>query len=165
MCAECHAKEQAAWHGSDHDLAMQVAGENAVLGDFANAQFKYAGTTTTFLRRDGKFVVNTDGPDGKLHDYEIKYAFGVHPLQQYLIEMPGGRMQALSIAWDSRPKAQGGQRWFHLYPGQNIKAGELAALDVAPARTGTSPAPSATRPTCGRTSTPRPGPTRPRGRN
>ena len=75
-------------------------------------------------RRDGKYVVNTDGPDGKLHDYEIKYAFGVHPLQQYLIELPGGRMQALSIAWDSRPKEQGGQRWFHLYPGQNIRAGD-----------------------------------------
>ncbi len=75
-------------------------------------------------RRDGKFFVNTDGPDGKLHDYEIKYAFGVHPLQQYLVEFPGGRMQALSIAWDSRPKGQGGQRWFHLYPGQNIKAGD-----------------------------------------
>jgi predicted CXXCH cytochrome family protein len=63
-------------------------------------------------------------PDGKLADYEIKYTFGVRPLQQYLVEFPGGRMQALSIAWDSRPKAEGGQRWFHLYPGQNIKAGD-----------------------------------------
>src|SRR5690606_16066959 len=32
-----------------------------------------------------------------------------------LIEMPDGRVQALSIAWDSRPAAEGGQRWFHLY--------------------------------------------------
>ena len=123
-CGECHAREQAAWHGSDHDLAMQVADDKTVLGDFANAKFKYAGTTSTFSRRDGKYFVNTDGPDGKLHDYEIKYTFGVHPLQQYLVELPGGRMQALSIAWDSRPKEQGGQRWFHLYPGQNIKAGD-----------------------------------------
>ena len=96
----------------------------SVLGDFANAKFAYAGTTSTFSRRDGKFFVNTDGPDGKLADYEIKYTFGVRPLQQYLIELPGGRMQALGIAWDSRPKAQGGQRWFHLYPGQNLKAGD-----------------------------------------
>ena len=123
-CAECHAAQQAAWRGSDHDLAMQVADERSVLGDFANARFKYAGTTSTFVRRDGKYFVNTDGPDGRLHDYEIKYTFGVHPLQQYLIDMPGGRKQALSIAWDSRPKAQGGQRWFHMYPGQNIKAGD-----------------------------------------
>ena len=124
QCAACHAREHAAWKGSDHDLAMQLADGKSVLGDFANAKFTYAGTTSTFSRRDGKFFVNTDGPDGKLADYEIKYAFGVRPLQQYLIELPGGRMQALSIAWDSRPKAQGGQRWFHLYPGQNIKAGD-----------------------------------------
>jgi len=48
-------------------------------------------------------MVRTDGPDGKLHDYEIKYTFGVVPLQQYLIEFPDGRLQALGIAWDSRP--------------------------------------------------------------
>jgi len=124
VCAECHAKEESAWRGSHHDLAMQVADEKSVLGNFANARFAYAGVTSTFSRRDGKFFVRTDGPDGKLTDYEIKYAFGVYPLQQYLIEFPGGRMQALSIAWDARAKAQGGQRWFHLYPGQNIKAGD-----------------------------------------
>jgi hypothetical protein len=129
VCAECHAKEESAWRGSHHDLAMQVADEKSVLGNFANARFAYAGVTSTFSRRDGKFFVRTDGPDGKLADYEIKYAFGVYPLQQYLVEFPGGRMQALSIAWDARAKAQGGQRWFHLYPGQNIKAGDWLHLD------------------------------------
>ena len=67
-----------------------------VLGNFANAKFTYAGMTSTFSRRDGKFFVRTDGPDGKLADFEIKYTFGVRPLQQYLIELPGGRLQALS---------------------------------------------------------------------
>ena len=124
QCASCHAQQHAAWKGSDHDLAMQVATAESVLGNFANARFTYAGITSTFSRRDGKFFVNTDGPDGKLGNFEIKYTFGVRPLQQYLIELPGGRMQALGIAWDSRPKVQGGQHWFHLYPGQNLKAGD-----------------------------------------
>jgi tetratricopeptide (TPR) repeat protein len=124
VCAECHAKQFDAWRGSDHDLAMQVADEASVLGNFADARFTYAGTTSRFFRRDGKFYVATDGPDGKLADYEIKYTFGVRPLQQYLVEFPGGRMQSLGIAWDSRLKEKGGQRWFHLYPGQNIKAGD-----------------------------------------
>ncbi|MDX1741525.1 MAG: tetratricopeptide repeat protein, partial [Rhodothermales bacterium] len=48
------------------------------------------------------------------------YTFGVDPLQQYLIEFPGGRLQALGIAWDSRPVDQGGQRWYHLYPDEQI---------------------------------------------
>ena len=103
---------------------MQAATEQSVLGNFANAKFTYAGITSTFSRRDGKFFVNTDGPDGKLASYEIKYTFGVRPLQQYLIELPGGRLQAPGIAWDSRPKTEGGQRWFHLYPGQSLKAGD-----------------------------------------
>lgn len=60
--------------------------------------------------------MRTDGADGTLQDFEVKYTFGVSPLQQYLIELPGGRIQALSIAWDTRPKTAGGQRWFHLYP-------------------------------------------------
>jgi len=64
--------------------------------------------------------VRTDGPDGQLADYKISYAFGVAPLQQYLVEFPGGRMQALGIAWDARPRAEDGQRWFHLYPGERI---------------------------------------------
>ncbi len=123
-CAACHANEQAAWQGSDHDLAMQVAGDKTVLGDFRGAKFRYAGKTSTFFKRDGRFYVNTDGPDDRNADFEIKYTFGVHPLQQYLIELPGGRMQAFGVAWDSRPSAEGGQRWFHLYPRQNLKAGD-----------------------------------------
>ncbi len=95
-----------------------------MLGNFADARFAHAGVTTRFFRRDGRFFVNTDGPGGTLADFEIKYTFGVHPLQQYLVELPGGRLQALGIAWDARPKAQGGQRWFHLYPDRKLKAGD-----------------------------------------
>jgi predicted CXXCH cytochrome family protein len=123
-CASCHAKEFDAWKGSHHDLAMQHASETSMLGNFDNARFNYAGVTSTFFKRDGKFFVNTDGADGKLRDFEIKYAFGLTPLQQYLVEFPDGRIQALSIAWDARAKDKGGQRWFHLYPGQAIKAGD-----------------------------------------
>ncbi len=119
-CAECHAEQRAAWTASHHDLAMQEATEATVLGDFKDARLTYAGVTTEFFRRDGKFMVRTDGADGKLADFAVRYAFGVEPLQQYLIEFPGGRLQALSIAWDSRPAEQGGQRWYHLYPDESI---------------------------------------------
>ena len=42
-----------------------------------------------------------------------------------LIEFPDGRLQALSIAWDSRPKDKGGQRWFHLYPNEEIRHDDI----------------------------------------
>lgn len=119
-CVECHSAEYRHWQGSQHAKAMQPATEQTVLGDFNDVPFTYAGITSTFFRRDGKFMVRTDGPDGELQDYEIAYTFGVYPLQQYLIGFPDGRYQALGIAWDSRPREQGGQRWFHLYPDQNL---------------------------------------------
>ena len=123
-CAGCHAKEHEAWRGSHHDRAMEEANERTVLGDFGGARFTHRGVTSRFFRRDGRWFVNTDGPDGRLADFEIRYTFGVHPLQQYLIELPGGRLQALGIAWDARSKAQGGQRWFHLYPDRKLAAGD-----------------------------------------
>jgi predicted CXXCH cytochrome family protein len=103
---------------------MQDATEKTVLGDFNQATFAKDGVTSRFFKRGEKFFVNTDGPDGKLADFEIRYTFGIYPLQQYLIAFPDGRMQALGIAWDARPKGNGGQRWFHLYPEQTLRTGD-----------------------------------------
>jgi Flp pilus assembly protein TadD len=123
-CVACHEAEAAAWRGSHHDLAMDTATDQTVLGDFADVEFTFAGVTSRFFRRDGAFVVRTDGPDGALADYEVVYTFGVDPLQQYLVSFPGGRLQALSLAWDARPEAEGGQRWFHLIPDDTPAAGD-----------------------------------------
>jgi cytochrome c553 len=119
-CGGCHQQELKLWTGSHHQRAMQAATATTVLGDFSGVRFFNQGITSVFFRRAGKFFVRTDGPDGLMHDYAIKYTFGVSPLQQYLIETPGGRLQALGIAWDSRPRQRGGQRWYFLYPGRGI---------------------------------------------
>jgi predicted CXXCH cytochrome family protein len=124
-CAGCHRAQTLLWQSSQHKLAMQHATDKTVLGDFNDASFDYYGVCSRFFRKDGRFFVETDGPDGKLATFEVKYTFGVDPLQQYLIEFPDGRRQALSIAWDSRAKAQGGQRWFHLYPNEEIKHDDI----------------------------------------
>ena len=87
---------------------MQDATPATVLGRFDSTRFEAGGVTSTFLRRGDQFVVNTEGADGQRHDYVIRSTFGVYPLQQYLIDFPGGRVQALTIAWDARPAAQGG---------------------------------------------------------
>ena len=109
------------WRDSQHKHAMDHATEKSVLGDFSDATFDYYGVRSRFFRKDGKYLVETDGPDGKLTIFQVKYTFGIDPLQQYLIEFPDGRVQALSIAWDARSKEKGGQRWFHLYPGENVR--------------------------------------------
>ena len=104
---------------------MAHATKDTVLGDFNDASFDYFGVHSRFFRDGDKFMVETDGPDGKLAAFEVKYTFGLDPLQQYLVEFPDGRIQALSLAWDSRPKSQGGQRWFHLYPHEEIRHDDI----------------------------------------
>ena len=123
-CASCHAAEAAAFEGSHHDLAMQPASAATVLGDFAEVTFTHYDVTSTFFRDGERFVVRTDGPDGVLRDFPIAYVFGVTPLQQYLIDLGGGRLQALSVAWDAREREAGGQRWYHLYPHERVPAGD-----------------------------------------
>lgn len=119
-CQSCHAGEYADWQGSHHDLAMQLPSPDTVLGDFDNATFEYNGITTRFFRKGDEYYVRTDGEDGQLTDFKVAYVFGVYPLQQYLLPLSRGRLQALSIAWDARPGAEGGQRWYHLYPDEQI---------------------------------------------
>lgn len=119
-CLVCHTEQAKAWKGSDHDWAMHKAGPDSVLGDFADARFDEAGVRARFFRKNEGYFVNTEGADGKPADFEVLYSFGHYPLQQYLVAFPGGRLQALTIAWDSRPKNSGGQRWFSLYPGQRF---------------------------------------------
>ena len=123
-CAECHADEAKAWRTSHHALAMQMSNDSTVLGDFNDAHFTRDGMTSSFFRKDSKFYVRTEGSEGKPQDFELPYTFGVAPLQQYLVPFSNGRLQSFVVAWDSRTKADGGQRWFHLYSGQKIVPGD-----------------------------------------
>lgn len=123
-CLACHPAQAAQWRQSHHAQSMQPASDKTVLGDFNNAEFKQDGQRYRFFRRGGKFWVRTAGSDGKEQDFPVVYTFGVHPLQQYLLALPGGRLQALGVAWDARPKTQGGQRWYHLYPEAPPQPGE-----------------------------------------
>ena len=119
-CQSCHEAEYRYWMGSHHELAMQIADANTVLGDFDGASFDYFGTSTQFFTRDDGFYVRTADASGEDREFRIAYAFGVEPLQQYLIEFPGGRLQTLAFTWDTRPEFEGGQRWFHQYPDEYI---------------------------------------------
>ncbi|TWT29719.1 multiheme c-type cytochrome [Blastopirellula retiformator] len=120
-CNECHQTEFNDFVGSYHDKAMAPATEETVLANFDDAEFTHFDITSRMFRKDNKFFINTEGPDGKMADFEVKYVFGVDPLQQYMVEIepptPGspagsiGRVQVLRISWDTNKKA-----WFYLPP-------------------------------------------------
>ena len=118
-CLSCHQQEYNLWKGSDHDRAMMIATDSTVLGNFNNVEVEFRGKKTKFYKRDGKFLVYTEGIGGKMQEFEIKYTFGVRPLQQYLIQFDKGRYQCLPIAWDTA-----NQRWFDM-AGMVYSADEL----------------------------------------
>ena len=110
-CKDCHKAEYDKWQDSHHDHAMEVASDNSVLGDFNDTEFTVHGITSRFYRKDDGFYVHTNGPGGEMGGFEITHTFGWFPLQQYLIPFPGGRLQTLPIAWDSREN-----KWFRVPP-------------------------------------------------
>ncbi|WP_027184620.1 tetratricopeptide repeat protein [Desulfovibrio inopinatus] len=112
-CKDCHETAYSKWKDSDHHKAMAVANDSTMLGDFNEVRFTdpYNHVTSRFYRKDDKFFVETEGPDGKLGEFEITYTFGVYPLQQYLVPFPGGRLQCLNIAWNVDKK-----QWYRLPP-------------------------------------------------
>lgn len=114
QCAECHQQAYSDWKKSDHSHSMASANKESVLGDFNNKVVNFHNIRSKFYQREKQFFVTTQGADGNPHEFRILYTFGHSPLQQYLIETDAGHLQALNVAWDSRSKKQGGQRWFHL---------------------------------------------------
>ncbi|MDO3694000.1 tetratricopeptide repeat protein [Wenyingzhuangia sp. chi5] len=110
-CKECHATQFKDWEGSHHDKSMQKANRQTIIAPFNGEVFKSQGVTSTFFQKEGKFYVNTEGRDGKNHDYEIIYTFGFTPLQQYIVLFPDGQYQCLRTAFNTKKN-----KWFDLYP-------------------------------------------------
>lgn len=119
-CVQCHQAEAKLWSGSHHDLAMDLANNETVLADFNDQELEHHGVSSRMFQKEGKYFVHTDGPDGKLADFEVKYVFGVTPLQQYMVEfdrpadMPAdeiSRVQVLRETWDTKRR-----KWFYQNP-------------------------------------------------
>jgi predicted CXXCH cytochrome family protein len=119
-CATCHPTEHAQWLESNHRHAMEKPTAESVLGDFKESRFRYFGRETRFSRNGDSFLITTENQEGKQETFTVAYTLGYKPLQQYLVDVGGGRIQVLPFAWDSREKKEGGQRWFHLYPDENV---------------------------------------------
>ena len=113
-CAGCHQVQFSQWQASQHAEAMQPASSNTVLGNFDGQSLTHAGVRYRFLGAEGRYQIALTAPDQPERPLDVRYTFGVYPLQQYLVDLPGGRLQALPVAWDSRRAAEGGQRWYGL---------------------------------------------------
>lgn len=119
-CQKCHQQEFDKFVGSDHDKAMDLATDETVLADFNNAQLEHDGITSKFFRKGSEYWVETEGEDGSIRQFQVKYVFGHYPLQQYMVEFDRSsdmkeseiaRVQVLRLSWDVTAK-----KWFYLRP-------------------------------------------------
>ncbi len=114
-CTTCHLIEVELWQGSHHDLAMQIATESTVLGDFNNIETTIDGVEYFFFKKENDFIVKIKEIDNSEKEYKIAYTFGITPLQQYLVDFDKGKKQVLRVTWDVIDK-----KWFHQYKGDKI---------------------------------------------
>ena len=115
-CQQCHQEIYKTWSDSHHGWAWRPATPENVLGDFGDTVFQHRGVATRFYTENGRYFIETNGSDRRPTSYEVSWTVGVTPLQQYLIALDNGRLQALDIAWDTEQR-----RWFHLYPEQALE--------------------------------------------
>ena len=115
-CIECHKQEYNKWTGSHHDLAMQIANDSTILGDFNNVTAEIDGVSYLFFKKNEAFFVKIKEIDDSEIEYKITYAFGVTPLQQYLVDFDKGKKQVLRVTWDVVKK-----KWYHQYKGDTIE--------------------------------------------
>ncbi len=112
-CKDCHWREHDTWKHTLHSKMMQEANDFTVIGDFNKINSysvkvnrkspKLAGTTmlTRMFKKDGKYYINTIGPDWTDHDYEVTAVLGINRKQNYLTRMSNGDMYLLPVKWDA----------------------------------------------------------------
>jgi len=119
-CLNCHADTVHRWAASDHGKAMQEVNSNSVLGDFNDAVVNHFSQSAKFSKKGPTYSIRlTEG--NTTTDYNVKYVFGHYPLQQYLVQTDNGKFQVFPFSWDSRSEAEGGQRWFPVYPEEDVQ--------------------------------------------
>lgn len=115
-CVACHKEQFKEWQGSHHDLAMQVANDSTVLGNFDNVKITIDGVAYSFFKKDEDFIVKIKEIDATINEYKVTYTFGVTPLQQYLVDFDKGNKQVLRVTWDVIK-----EKWYHQYKGNTIE--------------------------------------------
>ncbi len=113
-----------AWTGSHHDLAMMEMDDPAIDTAFEGNKHDKG----TLSHRINPTLGTVPDNDPEVTPAPIAsapmYTFGVSPLMQFLVGGRDGRMQVHNQVYDTRPESEGGQRWFDLYPDDDLQPGD-----------------------------------------
>lgn len=121
-CAECHAREHAAWADSHHALAERVPRGELDAAAFEPPQAFTHGSQTTRVGRAAAgagYAIAAPGLGGGSPALSVERVIGHDPLRQYLLAGGAGRWQVSEAAWDPRSNA-----WFNVYGTEDRRPGE-----------------------------------------
>lgn len=100
-CATCHSEIHEAWRRTVHGNAGAVASPHVIRGDFRNRNvYVHQGVTSRMWEKDGRYFMETRGPDGRQNDYPVDLTLGWRHVQVYLTKFPDGRYQLLPTYYD-----------------------------------------------------------------
>ncbi|MBF0328149.1 MAG: hypothetical protein HQL10_03255 [Nitrospirae bacterium] len=104
-CEKCHVRIYTGWTETLHTKKIQLANEYTVVGDFTNnnkltVEKDGKKFVTTMKKKDGKFYINTYGPDGKAQEYLVGYTIGGTWQQRYMTKFSNGAYKVLPVQWN-----------------------------------------------------------------
>lgn len=119
-CRACHEAAYGAWEGSHHGLAERLPRTDLDLAAFEPGRTFEHGSQTTEVRRNGEALeIVSTGLGGSREPRRVERVIGHHPLRQYLVAGPGGRLQTMEASWDPRSNV-----WFNVYGIEDRQPGE-----------------------------------------
>jgi len=120
-CRACHQKEYDKWKQSNHHFAEREYREDLDRAAFDPERGITHASQNSQVRvaAGNRAQVVTLGLDGKFSAYPVARVIGHDPLRQFLVDAPGGRMQAMELSWDPAK-----HEWFDVFGNEERKPGE-----------------------------------------
>ena len=119
-CKACHEEAYQSWLNSHHGLAERPFDPSLDAAGFQTGKVIHHGTQKSEARMTAKGPeLITSGLNGEQTTFPVERVLGVHPLKQFMISAPGGRMQVSELALDP---VRGD--WFDVYGAEDRKPGE-----------------------------------------
>lgn len=103
-CAKCHANEtmqcSAPPKALHHKFANREVSDNLDSKVFSDRTFINGKTKYIFFKDRGAFKISVSEDGKNAEEFNVKFAIGLEPLVQYVVEGERGAMQVVPIAYD-----------------------------------------------------------------
>lgn len=114
-CATCHAQAHEQWLLSQHARANRRVDASLDSPAFQpERKLVHGSFVTTMSKAGSNFVFAVSFSNRPAETYVAKAVIGIEPLRQYLVEVPGGRLQTMDVSYDPRSND-----WFNAQGDEN----------------------------------------------